>query len=89
MVYKCGMEITPHIPVIVQLCLEYLCYDPNYNYDEDEENGDDMDVDDGDGEDDDESDEEYSDDDDMSWKVGNRNAFTPTHSFPTITFAGS
>ena len=71
MVYKCGVEITPHIPVIMQLCLEYLCYDPNYNYDEDEENGDGMDVDDGDGEDDDESDEEYSDDDDMSWKVGN------------------
>ena len=73
MVYKCGVEITPHIPVIMQLCLEYLCYDPNYNYDDDdgEDNGDGMDVDDGDEDDDDESDEEYSDDDDMSWKVGN------------------
>ena len=77
MVYKCGEQITPHIPVIVQLCLEYLCYDPNYNYDDDaEDNGDGMDVDDGDGEDDDESDEEYSDDDDMSWKVGSRIEFT-------------
>ena len=45
MVYKCGNEITPHIPVIVRLCLEYLCYDPNYNYDDDdagEDNGNDM-----------------------------------------------
>ena len=75
MVYKCGEQITPHIPVIVQLCLDYLCYDPNYNYDDD--NGMDVDdVDDGDGEDDDESDEEYSDDDDMSWKVGSRIGFT-------------
>ena len=76
MVYKCGEQITPHIPVIVQPCLDYLCYDPNYNYDDADDNGDGMDVDDGDGEDDDESDEEYSDDDDMSWKVGSRIGFT-------------
>ena len=77
MVYKCGEQITPHFPVIVQLCLKYLEYDPNYNYDDDaDDNGDGMDVDDGDGEDDDESDEEYSDDDDMSWKVGSRIGFT-------------
>ena len=34
MVYKCGKEITPHVPTIVEMCLKYICYDPNYNYDE-------------------------------------------------------
>jgi cullin-associated NEDD8-dissociated protein 1 len=34
MVYKCGNEITPHIPAITKLCLQYICYDPNYNYEE-------------------------------------------------------
>lgn len=58
--------IKPHIPAIVDLCLRYITYDPNYNYE----------ADDGDGglsmetEEDEEVDsEEYSDDDDMSWKV--------------------
>ena len=37
MVYKCGKEITPHIPTITKLCLMYICYDPNYNYDENED----------------------------------------------------
>jgi len=67
MVYKCGKEITPHIPTITRLCLTYICYDPNYNYDE---NDDDDGMDCGDGfDDDEESADEYSDDDDMSWKV--------------------
>ncbi len=40
MVYKCGKEVTPHLPGIVNLCLQYICYDPNYNYeDEDGEDG--------------------------------------------------
>lgn len=65
MVYKCGKEITPHITEITNLCLVYICYDPNYNYDE--ADGEEMDTDE-DGED--ESEDEYSDDDDMSWKVG-------------------
>jgi cullin-associated NEDD8-dissociated protein 1 len=58
--------IKPHIPAIVDLCLRYITYDPNYNYE----------ADDGDvglsmeTEEDEEVDsEEYSDDDDMSWKV--------------------
>ena len=67
MVYKCGKEITPHVASITNLCLEYICYDPNYNYEEDaDEDMDDMDCDDDIG---DESDDEYSDDDDISWKV--------------------
>ena len=44
MVYKCGKEITPHIPAIIKLCLSHICYDPNYNYDDAEED-EDMDCD--------------------------------------------
>lgn len=66
LVRRCPKEISPHVSTIVKICLEYLCYDPNYNYDdEEEENLMDMDRGDTDGE----SEEEYSDDDDMSWKV--------------------
>ena len=37
MVSKCGSEISGHIPAIVDLCLEYITYDPNYNYDEEDD----------------------------------------------------
>ena len=40
MVSKCGSVISRHIPAFVDLCLEYITYDPNYNYDE----GDDRDM---------------------------------------------
>ena len=47
MVYKCGKEVTPHIPAITKLCLAYICYDPNYNYDDaEDEEGMDCDGDD-------------------------------------------
>ena len=65
MVSKYGAEISPHIPTITQLCLEYITYDPNNNNNYKE--GDDMECDD-DVEDQD-SEDEYSDDDDMIWKV--------------------
>uniref|UniRef100_A0A6Q2YTV2 TATA-binding protein interacting (TIP20) domain-containing protein n=1 Tax=Esox lucius TaxID=8010 RepID=A0A6Q2YTV2_ESOLU len=63
---RCPKEMSPHVPMVIKLCLKYMTYDPNYNYDVDE----DQEVDDlpwscftt-------ESDDEYSDDDDMSWKV--------------------
>ncbi|XP_012146870.1 cullin-associated and neddylation-dissociated 1 isoform X2 [Megachile rotundata] len=70
-VYRCPKEITPHINKIIEICLTYITYDPNYNYDDDMN-----DVSDGedvmmeieeDGEED--AEDEYSDDDDMSWKV--------------------
>lgn len=82
-VHKCPREVTPHIPSIVELCLHFLCHDPNYNYSADDsvleavdDDGDDAmtgtpaapDAEDDDyAGDDDEQD--YSDDDDMSWKV--------------------
>lgn len=65
MVCKCGAEMSPHIPTIVALCLEYIKYDPNYNYEEGEES--DMECDD--EQEEEGSDDEYSDDDDVSWKV--------------------
>lgn len=66
-VRRCPREISPYLHKIIELCLKYLCYDPNYNYDDDEEEEEDaMDTEmDEEGE----SDDEYSDDDDMSWKV--------------------
>eukprot|EP00096_Caligus_rogercresseyi_P003100 TRINITY_DN1567_c0_g1_i2.p1 TRINITY_DN1567_c0_g1~~TRINITY_DN1567_c0_g1_i2.p1 ORF type:complete len:1243 (+),score=465.99 TRINITY_DN1567_c0_g1_i2:109-3837(+) len=70
MILKCGKEITPHIPAILSLCLEYICYDPNYNYDEADEGDEDMELDPDEEEyPGDDSEDEYSDDDDMSWKV--------------------
>ena len=65
MVSKCGSEISCHIPGIVSLCLEYITYDPNYNYDD----GDDSDMECDDEGEEEGSDDEYSDDDDVSWKV--------------------
>lgn len=65
-VYRCPEAIAEHIPTIVKLCLNYLTYDPNYNYEADDgDAGANMDT-----EEEEECDsEEYSDDDDMSWKV--------------------
>lgn len=66
-VCRCPKEVTSYIPKITELCLEFICYDPNYNYgsdDEDENMETDLDDDEEEDEDDD-----YSDDDDMSWKV--------------------
>ena len=44
MVSKCGSEMSPHVPGITALCLQYITYDPNYNYDDGDEDG--MDCDD-------------------------------------------
>ncbi|CAI5732825.1 unnamed protein product [Hyaloperonospora brassicae] len=63
---RCHNEITPHVETILKLAMQFISYDPNYNYadsaDEDEEMVD---------EEEQYSDEEddYSDDDDTSWKV--------------------
>ncbi|XP_043248019.1 cullin-associated NEDD8-dissociated protein 1 isoform X3 [Colletes gigas] len=70
-VYRCPKEITPHINKIIEICLVYITYDPNYNYDDDMSDSSDgegvvMEIEE-DGEED--AEDEYSDDDDMSWKV--------------------
>ncbi|XP_069387871.1 cullin-associated NEDD8-dissociated protein 2 [Paralichthys olivaceus] len=64
---RCPKEMSPHIATVTKLCLQFMTFDPNYNYDDDEQDEEDsMDIEDGLDE---ESDDEYSDDDDMSWKV--------------------
>ncbi|KAI1900005.1 hypothetical protein AGOR_G00067760 [Albula goreensis] len=67
-VRRCPKEMSPHISMVIKMCLKYMTYDPNYNYDADENQDDSMETEDGE-DDDQESDDEYSDDDDMSWKV--------------------
>ncbi|KAJ6648464.1 Cullin-associated NEDD8-dissociated protein 1 [Pseudolycoriella hygida] len=65
-VYRCPEAIASHIPVVVKICLNYITYDPNYNYEADDGDGNtSMDTE----EEEDVDSEEYSDDDDMSWKV--------------------
>ncbi|KAK9399672.1 cullin-associated NEDD8-dissociated protein 1 [Crotalus adamanteus] len=66
-VRRCPKEVYPHVTTIINICLKYLTYDPNYNYDDEDEDENAMDADGGD-DDDQGSDDEYSDDDDMSWK---------------------
>jgi len=71
-----------HIEGVLQLCVQLISHDPNYN-DEDggfnpmsEESMDTTTGDDDDdlqGDEDDQEEDEYSDDDDMSWKVCSQN----------------
>jgi cullin-associated NEDD8-dissociated protein 1 len=65
-VSKCGKEASSHISDIIKICLEYIAYDPNYNYDEDED--DPMECAE-DSEEEDDQDVDYSDNEDISWKV--------------------
>jgi len=70
-VNRCPSETAAYTNDIIKLCLEYLAYDPNYNYDDNGENGDEncMDINDGEDLEDEDIEDDYSDDDDMSWKV--------------------
>eukprot|EP01135_Chromosphaera_perkinsii_P001602 Nk52_evm72s207 gene=Nk52_evmTU72s207 len=67
---RCAKEVKPFLENITSVCLQYIKYDPNYNYDDENGDGDDYSEMDTDGEDEDDDDSDaYSDDDDMSWKV--------------------
>ncbi|KAF1632604.1 Cullin-associated NEDD8-dissociated protein 1, partial [Eudyptes filholi] len=66
---RCPKEIDPHIPNVMELCLKYITFDPNYNYDNEEEEEEEMMETDNREDEEQESDDEYSDDDDISWKV--------------------
>ncbi|PSN42416.1 Cullin-associated NEDD8-dissociated protein 1 [Blattella germanica] len=68
-VHRCPKEITPHMNTITELCLQYITYDPNYNYDDEGDEGEDGIIMETEEEGDDDDNDEYSDDDDMSWKV--------------------
>ena len=61
---RCQKDVGDHLQQLVEICLEYLQYDPNYNYDSDEDEDEEMES-----EDDEDSDGDFSDDDDVSWKV--------------------
>mmetsp|Transcript_16278 Transcript_16278/g.23243 ORF Transcript_16278/g.23243 Transcript_16278/m.23243 type:complete len:1324 (-) Transcript_16278:475-4446(-) len=78
-VNRCPVEIMPYLSSLIDACLAYMCFDPNYTYDELEEEEDaqksnmtNYEDDDGDNNNNDNefSDEEdLSDDDDESWKL--------------------
>lgn len=53
----------------MKLCLEYVTYDPNYNYEQEDGGADDGAMETEEEEADEDGEDEYSDDDDMSWKV--------------------
>ena len=68
---RCPYELTDNLDSILDLCVSFVKYDPNYAYDDDDG---DMDVDNDDEDEDDmmSEEEDYgdgSDDDDTSWKV--------------------
>lgn len=42
---RCPKEVYPHVPTIINICLKYLTYDPNYNYDDEDEDENAMDAD--------------------------------------------
>ena len=41
----------PHVSTIINICLKYLTYDPNYNYEDEDEDENSMDADGGDDDD--------------------------------------
>ncbi|NWR46442.1 CAND1 protein, partial [Regulus satrapa] len=50
-VRRCPKEVYPHVSTIINICLKYLTYDPNYNYDDEDEDENAMDADGGDDDD--------------------------------------
>uniref|UniRef100_A0A183CNB4 TIP120 domain-containing protein n=1 Tax=Globodera pallida TaxID=36090 RepID=A0A183CNB4_GLOPA len=64
--FRCTSELSPFVASIVQISIEMLSYDPNYNYGAEEDCIDAMEMED---EEAGEQDDTYSDDDDLSWKV--------------------
>lgn len=48
---RCPKEVYPHVTTIINICLKYLTYDPNYNYDDEDEDENAMDADGGDDDD--------------------------------------
>ncbi|GMF42945.1 unnamed protein product [Phytophthora fragariaefolia] len=65
-VIRCHNEITPHVEAILKLLMQFISYDPNYNYVDSADEDEDMEEDEEEYSD---EDGDYSDDDDTSWKV--------------------
>eukprot|EP00944_MAST-04C_sp_MAST-4C-sp1_P000660 g660.t1 len=59
---RCPQEVSPFRQELLDTCMKFIEYDPNYNYDDSDEEMEDY-------SDDEFSEGEYSDDDDTSWKV--------------------
>lgn len=45
LLHRCPKEVYPHVSTIINICLKYLTYDPNYNYDDEEDDENAMDAD--------------------------------------------
>jgi len=69
LVARCPGEVTPFVPALLKLGLQYVKHDPNYADDEEDGGDDAMDEDADADEDEEDFGDEYSDDDDTSWKV--------------------
>jgi cullin-associated NEDD8-dissociated protein 1 len=66
---RCPRELAPQTEELLRLCLDYIAYDPNYNYDDtaEDDDGGEMDVDeDGAGSDDDDNESII---DTLDWKI--------------------
>ena len=65
-VLKLPADVQPSLEDILEICVERLAYDPNYEYDDEDDEDEAMDED---SEEDEYDDEDFSDDEDSSWKV--------------------
>ncbi|KAJ3126925.1 Cullin-associated NEDD8-dissociated protein 1 [Nowakowskiella sp. JEL0407] len=63
---RCPTEVSPYLPSIIELALNLIKYDPNY--DDGDDDDDEMDMDE-EEEEEAEDEDNYSDDEDVSWKV--------------------
>lgn len=71
---SCGLQMRNYTDEVIEACLRYLKFDPNYAVDDDEDMDEDEDEDPEDDQDSDEDDEfeddgDFDGDDDASWKV--------------------
>ena len=66
---SCAQQMRPYTQAVMEACLRYVKYDPNYAVDEDEEMDEEEDEDELDEDDEFEADAGFDDDDDASWKV--------------------
>ncbi|CAF0936113.1 unnamed protein product [Didymodactylos carnosus] len=66
---RCPKETNEYVAKLINLCLRYIKYDPNWNDQEDEDEDSGNEDEGNDSEQDDKGQDDYSDDDDVSWKV--------------------
>ncbi|KAF2075079.1 hypothetical protein CYY_003599 [Polysphondylium violaceum] len=69
LVEQCPKDITPYLGQVIQLCVKYIKFDPNYEDEDDQDEEQDMDTEDDEEQEEDDEEADISDDDDISWKV--------------------